>query len=589
MPHSNEPMNKQRNMLRVEVLNDGEERQVSGGPATDGDRRRAEDKFRGLLESAPDAMVIVDAGGEIVLVNAQTEKLFGYEREELLGVRVEMLVPDRFRDGHPAHRTGYSVDPHTRSMGAGLELYGRRKDGSEFPVEISLSPLETEDGTLVSSAIRDTTDRRRAEDKFRGLLESAPDAMVIVDAGGEIVLVNAQTEKLFGYRREELLGVRVEMLVPDRFQDRHPDHRSGYSADPHTRSMGAGLELYGRRKDGSEFPVEISLSPLETEDGTLVSSAIRDITDRRRAEQDASHFRAVVESSHDAIIGKDLDGVITSWNAGAERLYGYTAPEVRGRSISTLVPPGHDDDLQEILRRVRNGEQVDDLETVRARKDGTLVDVALTVSPIRDRHGTVIGASTIARDISVRLRYQQQLQFLAEHDALTGARNRRRFERDVSEQLGRARRYGEQAGLLIIDVDGFKQINDTYGHRVGDRALKAIAAALKQRLRETDIVARIGGDEFAVLLPYADAAQATALAADLRRVISECSVETGDQSGLRLSASIGLVQINQDTSNEEAVLTEADHAMYADKTQATPTAKRPPTHERPDRRAPEAP
>src|ERR1035437_1176793 len=315
MPHSDEPMNKQRNMLRVEVLNDGEERQVSGGPATDGDRRRAEDKFRGLLESAPDAMVIVDAGGEIVLVNAQTEKLFGYEREELLGVRVEMLVPDRFRDGHPAHRSGYSADPHTRSMGAGLELYGRRKDGSEFPVEISLSPLETEDGTLVSSAIRDITDRRRAEDKFRGLLESAPDAMVIVDAGGEIVLVNAQTEKLFGYRREELLGVRVEMLVPDRFQDRHPDHRSGYSADPHTRSMGAGLELYGRRKDGSEFPVEISLSPLETEDGTLVSSAIRDITDRRRAEQDASHFRAGVESSSDAVIGEDLAGVMSRRSA----------------------------------------------------------------------------------------------------------------------------------------------------------------------------------------------------------------------------------------------------------------------------------
>ena len=256
------------------------------------------DWYRGIVETSPDATVMIDADGRIMLVNQQTERLFGYERQDLLGKRIEILVPDGYRDQHQIHRDGYFADPKVREMGGGSELLGRRKDGREFPVEISLSPLRAHKRVFVIASVRDATARRRSQEQIRNLLETAPDAMVIIDQEGRIRLVNRQTETLFGYRREALVGKPVEVQVPERLRDRHQGHRTRYFETPKVRGMGAGLELAGRRKDGREFPIEISLSPLETAEGTWATAAVRDVTERKATEDKLQAYAESLEQSN---------------------------------------------------------------------------------------------------------------------------------------------------------------------------------------------------------------------------------------------------------------------------------------------------
>ena len=243
--------------------------------------KHSELTFQLIVESSPNAIVLVNKEGKIAYVNNQTEKLFGYSRSELIGQLMEILIPKRYRSNHPDFRNAFFSTPSTRSMGAGRELFALRKDLTEFPIEIGLNPLVTIDGTLVLASIIDITERKKAEQRFRLVVESAPNAMLLVNRDGVITLVNKQVEVLFDYSREELIGQKLEMLIPERFRGKHPNHRNIFFDSPKTRAMGVGRDLFAKKKDGKEVQVEIGLNPIETPEGQVVLASIIDITERK--------------------------------------------------------------------------------------------------------------------------------------------------------------------------------------------------------------------------------------------------------------------------------------------------------------------
>jgi PAS domain S-box-containing protein len=249
------------------------------------ERKRTEEKVRLAVEAAPTAMIMVDESGTILLVNTQAERLFGYQRGELVGRSIDMLVPARFRIEHKRLRGGFAECPETREMATGREIYGQRRDGTEVPIEIGLTPIVTQDGLVILSSIVDISERRQAEERFRLAVESSPNGMVMVNIRGQIVLVNAECERMFGYSRDELVGRSIEMLVPERFRHEHSAHRASFTAKPERRLMGAGRDLYGMRKSGTEFPVEIGLNPITTPQGPLVLCSVVDITERKQAQE----------------------------------------------------------------------------------------------------------------------------------------------------------------------------------------------------------------------------------------------------------------------------------------------------------------
>jgi PAS domain S-box-containing protein len=486
-------------------------------------------KYRGLLEAAPDAMVVVNVAGEIVLLNVRAEKEFGYSRDELVGQKVKNIIPEGFAERLLADDARSAAEALAQQIGTGIELIGRRKDGSEFPIEIMLSPLESPEGILVTAAIRDISVRKAAdthlaqmESRYRGLLEAAPDAMVVVNVDGEIVLLNVQAEKQFGYSRDELVGQKVKNIIPEGFAERLIADGTRTAAEALAQQIGTGIELIGQRKDGSEFPIEIMLSPLQSAEGILVTAAIRDISVRKGAETHLAlmegRYRGLLEAAPDAMVVVNVAGEIVLLNVRAEKEFGYRRDELVGQEVKNIIPVGFAERLlADALRSAEDAleQQIGTgIELTGRRKDGSDFPIEIMLSPLDSPEGILVTAAI--RDISKRKKteanllrkveelhrsnvelgqfayiashdLQEPLRMVASYTQLLSRRYKGKLDAEADEFIGFAVDGASRMQLLIQDLLAFSRVGtkgrdliDTSSEEALQKALRNLGSAIEE-------------------------------------------------------------------------------------------------------------
>jgi diguanylate cyclase (GGDEF)-like protein/PAS domain S-box-containing protein len=537
----------------------------------------------GLLDAAPDAMVVVDGDGSVVLVNRQVEVLFGYRRDELIGRPVETLMPERFRDGNGAHRAAVWTAPLDRETGSGLELFAVRKDGTEFPVEISLSPLQSENGPLVTAAIRDVTERKAVEDRLAETARQLKEAQSVAQLGSwSWSVVDDRVEwseelcHIFGIEpvaAPENLESYVALVHPgDRELARGVVGRALETGEPYefdhriTRPGGEVRWVNGRGRvvrDGRGRPIQIHGTAQDVTDKRAADAALRAAQERfRRAFEDSAVGMALV-----GLEGED-EGRFLEVNRALCEITGYEPDQLRESQFIDLIHSDHVDRIRRLARQL----QAREITTMQSELlllgfAGSLCWVAVNASLVTGADGVPMHAVIQVQDVSERKRFEGQLQYLADHDSLTGLFNRRRFEAELEREFSSSLRYGTGGAVIVLDIDNFKYVNDSAGHAAGDELLSGVAAALHRRLRATDTIARVGGDEFGIILPHVDEHRARLVAEDLRRTVHE-GLWVGDRlEAGRATVSIGVAMFGKHPRGVtgEDLLVEADVAMYESK------------------------
>ncbi|MEA2634566.1 MAG: hypothetical protein QOH92_1333 [Chloroflexota bacterium] len=661
-----------------------------------------------IFDSALDAVVTMDADGRITDWNPMAQTVFGWPKSEAVGRLVaDTIMPPRYREAHRLglHRfleTGKGPVLNTR-----LELQGLHRDGHEFPIELSISATTTGGSHIFSAFVRDITERHRGEEalraseaRYRRIVETAFEGVWIIDSNNLTTFVNHPMADMLGYAPEEMLGKPVLTFMD-------ADSQAAFAAN-RDRRQGAHQpthEFRFKRKDGSELWAQMESSPdLDAAGAYLGSLAmVTDVTERRRGQEALRRLAGMVATSTDAIMAVDLSGAILNWNAGAERMYGYTAEEIVGRSILTITPEAKANELSAILEQARRFEPIQAVETLRRRKDGSLVEVSISFSTLADVDGTLIATTGIHRDISIakraaealraseeryrrivetayegiwvidaqnmttfvnprmaemlgrtveemvgrsvldfldadaratfdanqpdrlnglsqqreirfmrkdgsdcwtllsvrpnfdeagdydgslamamditeRRRIQKALEYQALHDALTGLPNRLLLADRLAQALVSARAAHEHLAVLILDLDHFKEVNETFGLQAGDRLLEQVGPRLQTEIGAEDMVARLSGDEFAVLLTNTDPTEASVKAACLLEAMERPFEVEGQH--LDVAISIGLAIFPEDGEDQNTLLGRADIALFVAKQPRGAFVRYAPEHER---------
>jgi PAS domain S-box-containing protein len=366
-------------------------------------------RLAAIIDSSEDAIVSKDLNGVIQTWNTSAERMFGYTADEAVGQSVMLIIPQERRSEEDKIlariRAGVTVDH--------FETQRRRKDGTLIDIALTVSPIRDATGAIVgaSKIARDVSRQKALErEAFRlaAIVDSSEDAIISSDLHGIVQTWNRAAERMFGYSAFEIIGRPATVIVP-------PERWA--EEDSIIARLLAGVpvehfETVRQRKDGTTVDLSLSVSPIKTSAGTIIgtSKIARDISRQRALEREAFRLAAVVDSSEDAIVSKDLNGIVKTWNKAAERMFGYTSEEIVGRSITLIIPPERWPEEDNVLARVRAGLAIEHFETVRRRKDGSLIEISLSVSPIRTPSGAVIGASKIARDITVQRQLMRSVE-----------------------------------------------------------------------------------------------------------------------------------------------------------------------------------